>query len=347
MVIQKYMNDTITVVMPTYNKTDFISQTIESVLKQTYQNFEIVIIDDCSKDNTEQVVQKYLSDTIRYFRHETNWGPGATFNDGIEKARTEYVTLIASDDILLPHHLEYVINEFKKNNTIETVFPKLKVIDEDGKDLNKTIEPPFVDSYKLLNHLFYVGNDIPAPGVSFKKSLFKKIPAYNQSLIMMHDYDLNVRCLIHGKTSSVEKSSVLYRRFSDYTINLSGDVKWLSTCHAAESKIVLDNYLTLAYDDMKRVFPQLKDCTHEEIVFRLLTETCQNIDSRLSSWAFERLIDYFECNQEVFRKNTFHFQYRDYINLYKKNARNVVGATHKQKLYNDLKRLIKQVFGLK
>ena len=89
------MNDTITVIIPTYNKADFISQTIKSVLQQTYQNFEIVIIDDCSKDNTAQVVQKYLSDKIRYFRHETNWGPGATFNDGIEKANTEYVTLIA------------------------------------------------------------------------------------------------------------------------------------------------------------------------------------------------------------------------------------------------------------
>ena len=345
--MQKYMKEPITVIIPTYNKADFISQTIESILRQTYQNFEVVIIDDCSKDNTAQVAQKYLSDKIRYFRHETNWGPGATFNDGIEKANTEYVTLIASDDVLLPYHLEYVLNEFKKDNTIETVFPKLKVIDENGKDLNKTITQPFFDKYKMLNQLFYEGNDIPSPGVAFKKTLFEKVPAYNQNLIMMHDYDLNVRCLIHGKTGTVEKPSVLYRRFSDYTVNLSGDVKWLSRCHAAESKIVLDNYLTLAYDDMQRVFPQLKNFMQEEIVFRFLTETCQNTDSRLSSWAFERLIDYFDRNPEFFRKGAFHFQYKDYINLYKKNARNIVGATHKQKLYNDMKKIIKRIFGLK
>ena len=115
------MNNTITVIIPTYNKADFISQTIESVLQQTYKNFEIVIIDDCSSDNTEGVAQKYLSGKIRYFKHKTNWGPGATFNDGIKKARTEYITLIASDDILLPAHLELVINEFKKDKKIETV----------------------------------------------------------------------------------------------------------------------------------------------------------------------------------------------------------------------------------
>ena len=58
------MNTKITVVIPTYNKAAYISQTIESVLRQTYQDFEIIIIDDCSKDDTEVVVQKYLSDKI-------------------------------------------------------------------------------------------------------------------------------------------------------------------------------------------------------------------------------------------------------------------------------------------
>ncbi|WP_253687991.1 glycosyltransferase family A protein [Treponema sp. OMZ 792] len=137
------MNAEITVVIPTYNKAAYISQTIESVLKQTYQDFEIVIVDDCSQDDTELVVQEYLSDRIRYFKHLRNWGPGATFNDGIEKANTEYVTLIASDDILLPNHLEQVMLQFKKDDLVETVFPKLKVIDENGNDLNEVIEQPF------------------------------------------------------------------------------------------------------------------------------------------------------------------------------------------------------------
>ena len=169
------MKTKITVVIPTYNKAAYISQTIESVLRQTYQDFEIIIIDDCSKDDTELVVQKYLSEKIRYFKHAQNWGPGATFNDGIKKARTEYVTLIASDDILLPAHLELVINEFKKDKKIETVFSKLQVIDENNNYLNKIQEPPYIDKYKLLNTLFYIENRIPSPGIAFKKSLFVKI----------------------------------------------------------------------------------------------------------------------------------------------------------------------------
>ncbi|UTC80293.1 glycosyltransferase [Treponema sp. OMZ 798] len=340
------MNAEITVVIPTYNKAAYISQTIESVLKQTYQDFEIVIVDDCSQDDTELVVQEYLSDRIRYFKHLRNWGPGATFNDGIEKANTEYVTLIASDDILLPNHLEQVMLQFKKDDLVETVFPKLKVIDENGNDLNEVIEQPFFDKYKMLNHLFYAGNDIPSPGVSFKKSLFKKTAAYNRNLIMMHDYDLNVRCLIHGKIAVVDEPTVYYRRFSNPIINLSGKTKWLDMCLSIESKFVLDNYLSLGYDDMKKIFPHLEACNRKEIKFRFLIDACKNKQVRLSSWAFERLVSCLENNKDFFNTNEFDFQYKDYIDLYKINSKNVIGKNHKEKLYNDVKVLIKKMFGL-
>ena len=146
------MNDTITVIIPTYNKAAYISQTIESVLRQTYQDFEIIIIDDCSKDDTELVVQKYLSEKIRYFKHAQNWGPGATFNDGIKKARTEYVTLIASDDVLLPAHLELVINEFKKDKKTECV----------QKYSHTTLSGLFADFERIRRgdiHFRYYGNN--------------------------------------------------------------------------------------------------------------------------------------------------------------------------------------------
>ena len=340
------MYKTITVIIPTYNKAKYIEKTIQSVFQQTYKDWEIVIVDDCSADDTETIVQKYLSDKIRYFRHARNWGPGATFNDGIKKSNSEYATLIASDDILLPNHLEQVMLQFAKDDFVETVFPKLKVIDEAGNYLNRIIQQPFLDKYKMLNHLFYAGNDIPSPGVSFRKTLFNKIADYNQNLIIMHDYDLNVRCLMNGKTSTVNETTVLYRRFSNPIINLSGDTKWYDMCHSIESKFVLDNYLHLDYDEMKKVFPQLANCNREEIKFRLLVDTCKNNQLRLSSWAFEHLVTYFEDNKDFIINNALDFQYKDYINLYKISTKNIVGKTHKKKLYNGTKIFIKKIFGL-
>lgn len=339
------MNEKITVVIPTYNKAEYIEKTIESVFSQTYTDWEIVIADDCSSDNTEVVVKKYLSEKIRYFKHSTNWGPGATFNDGIKKANSEYVTLIASDDVLLPNHLELVMKEFKKN-AVEVVFPCLKVIDEKNRNLKQTIYPPLDDKYKLLNHLFYKGNDVPSPCVAFKKNIFEKIPAFNPELILMHDYDLNVRLLIHCETVNLSEATVLYRRFSDNK-NLSGDNNWYKVCHKAETKSVFDNYLNLQYAEMQKVFPQLQNCTEEEIIFKFLVDTCKHKTERLSSWAFERLISYLENNQNVFKDNIFNFQYKDYINLYKLHAKNIIGTTHKQKLFNDAKTIIKKLFGLR
>ena len=341
------MNDTITVIIPTYNKAAYISQTIESVLRQTYQDFEIIIIDDCSKDDTELVVQKYLSEKIRYFKHAQNWGPGATFNDGIKKARTEYVTLIASDDILLPAHLELVINEFKKDKKTETVFSKLQVIDENNNYLNKIQEPPYIDKYKLLNTLFYIENRISSPGIAFKKSLFNKTEMFNPNLILMHDYDLNIRCMMHGEIAVLPEPTVLYRRFSD-NCNLSGDNNWYAYCHTAENKIILDNYLNLTYADMIKTFPELESCLEKDIKFNFIAETCRNKQKRLSEWAFEKLIEYLNDSPDFFCSNDLNFQYKDYIDLYKVYAeKNIIKLTHKQKLFKMIKNTVKRPFGIK
>lgn len=340
------MTEPITVIIPTYNKADYISQTIESVLNQTYLNYEIVIIDDCSIDDTRNVVEKYLADNVRYFKHDTNWGPGATFNDGIGKSNSEYITIIASDDTLLPNHLELIMQEFKKNSLIETVFPRVKTVDENGKNLHSIVEQKFTDKYKLLNYLFYVGNAMPSPGIAFNKSLFRKTPAFNSALIQLHDYDLNVRALMYGKTSVVPVPTVLYRRFLEPTVNLSANVRWLNTCHLIETKIVLDNFLNMNYKDIVNVFPQLHKYNEAEIKFRLLVDTCKNRQYRLSSWAFERLIYYIETDDSIFKNNKFNFQYKDYINLYRLNAQNLIGRSHKERLYYNLTRVIRRLFGL-
>ena len=151
---------------------------------------------------------------------------------------------------------------------------------------------------------------------------------------------------MNGKTSTVNETTVLYRRFSNPIINLSGDTKWYDMCHSIESKFVLDNYLHLDYDEMKKVFPQLANCNREEIKFRLLVDTCKNNQLRLSSWAFEHLVTYFEDNKDFIINNALDFQYKDYINLYKISTKNIVGKTHKKKLYNGTKIFIKKIFGL-
>lgn len=341
------MNDTITIIIPTYNKADFISQTIESALNQTYSDYKILVVDDCSSDGTDLIVKKYISDKLRYIRHEKNLGPSITYNDGIRMSNSEYVTILDNDDILLPNHLELIMQEFKKDEHLDVVFSRLAVIDENNNCLNKIQEPPFADKYKLLNILFYIENRIPSPGIAFRKSLFNKIAMFNPNLILMHDYDLNIRCMMHGEIAILPEPTVLYRRFSNNR-NLSSNNNWYTYCHTAENKIVLDNYLNLTYADMIKTFPELENCLKKDIKFKFIAETCKNKQKRLSEWAFEKLIEYLNADPDFFCNNDLNFQYKDYIELYKLHAeKNIIKLTHKQKLFKMIKNIAKRLFGVK
>ncbi|WP_147624258.1 glycosyltransferase [Treponema denticola] len=342
------MNDAITVIIPTYNKADFISQTIESVLQQTYKNFEIVIIDDCSSDNTEHIVQKYLSGKIRYFKHKTNWGPGATFNDGIEKAQSEYVTLIASDDILLPNHLELIMQEFKKDEHLDVVFSRLAVIDENNNITNERRINTNKDKYSLIRQAFYVSNIFPSPGVAFNKTFFKQIGLFNTGLILMHDYALNIKTVVYGRFTILPQITVYYRRFSDNKKNLSALGEWQHNCEVFERNIVRDIIFdSIPKDEFTSFFPQFTNVGNTEYTnFLLIKEACLSQSHDLSEWGFSRIQKYLDDNRDFFTNNVFNFQYTDYIDLYKKRIKlNYTQLTRKQKLIKMLKKIIRSTIG--
>ncbi|UTC68203.1 MULTISPECIES: glycosyltransferase [unclassified Treponema] len=342
------MNAEITVVIPTYNKADYISQTIESVLRQTYQNFEIVIIDDCSGDNTEDVVQKYQSDKVRYFKHEKNWGPGATFNDGIQISRTEYVTLIASDDILLPNHLESVMYEFKNNASLEVIFARSEVIDENGDKQNKSGNFFCIEKFKLLNLLFYEGNLISSPGISLKKSMFNTIKPFNPSLIYTHDYDLNIRCLLYANVFFMNVPTILYRKFNNGVPQLSGNSEWVSHCYMNELNFIFANYLNLPYEIAVKIFPDFSIYSEKEFQFYFMIDCCKNSRKDISSWAFMSLVKYFNNNPDFFKENIYGFEYKDYINLYKLHAWKLRDRhKHKRKLFLFFKTIVKKILFLR
>ena len=110
----------ISIITPAYNAEKYISETIDSVLKQTYVNWELIIIDDCSTDSTSEIVQNYQKkdDRIKYYRLANNSGAAATpRNKGIEISRGEYIAFLDSDDLWLAEKLEKQIESLKLTNT--------------------------------------------------------------------------------------------------------------------------------------------------------------------------------------------------------------------------------------
>ncbi len=130
--------DLVSIITPTYNCAKFIGATIESVLNQTYQNFEMIIVDDASKDNTEEVVKSFKDKRIKYIRLSKNSGPAVARNTAMEEAKGKYMAFLDSDDLWVPTKLEKQINFIKKNK-YKIICSDYEQIDEEGNKLNKII----------------------------------------------------------------------------------------------------------------------------------------------------------------------------------------------------------------
>lgn len=113
---QKMMSELVSIIMPSYNTAKYIAETIQSVLAQSYKNWELLIVDDCSTDETDDVVRPYLTDErIRYLKSEKNSGAAVSRNRALREAKGKWIAFLDSDDLWLPEKLGKQINFMEKN----------------------------------------------------------------------------------------------------------------------------------------------------------------------------------------------------------------------------------------
>ena len=134
--------------MPTYNCGNFIGETIDSVIAQIYENWELIIVDDCSTDNTEEIVNVYRKkdSRIKYKKLATNSGAAVARNRGIELADGKYIAFLDSDDLWQPKKLDTQI-KFMNNNAYHITCTSYNKIDEEGNSLNKIISAKAKSNY--------------------------------------------------------------------------------------------------------------------------------------------------------------------------------------------------------
>lgn len=136
------MDELVSIIMPSYNTAKFISETIDSVLMQTYTNWELIIVDDCSTDNTDEVVKSFLSDDrIKYIKNEKNSGAAFSRNRALREANGKWIAFLDSDDLWFPEKLEKQIR-FMEKNRCHFSYTNYIEIDEDGEPNGKYITGP-------------------------------------------------------------------------------------------------------------------------------------------------------------------------------------------------------------
>ena len=146
----------VSVVMPSWNTAQFIAESIRSVLAQTYENLELLIVDDCSTDDTDAVVASFGDERIRYFKNETNVGAALSRNRALREARGEWIAFLDSDDLWTPDKLDKQI-AFMKEKNAPLSYTEYDKIDETGNPLGITVSGPRTVDRKKMYRYDYVG----------------------------------------------------------------------------------------------------------------------------------------------------------------------------------------------
>lgn len=241
----------ISVIIPTYNREATIKRAILSVLNQTICDLELIIVDDCSCDNTEKIVKEINDNRISYYKLEKNSGACAARNFGINVAKGEYVAFQDSDDEWLPTKLEKQLEILKKEKAV-AIFNKIKLCDDQGNYI-KTI-PNIKDSkfitYKMLLNKSIIGtpalmikrsvledirfdNNLPRlQDWDFVLTISKKYPIYYLNEILVNSY-VQKNSISRNNEKGVKALDIIYKKYGYDIIN---------------SKLAYANYLMLLAD---------------------------------------------------------------------------------------------------
>lgn len=148
---RQYIDDLVSVITPVYNADNVIGKTLESIFNQTYKKIEIVLVDDCSSDNSQSVIEEYQINhpEIVYFRQPTNQGAGAARNKALELAKGQYVAFLDADDLWYPEKTEKQIKLLKEKDGAFS-YTAIEMIDADGKIVKKKRKVKELINYKFL-----------------------------------------------------------------------------------------------------------------------------------------------------------------------------------------------------
>ena len=200
------MNDReklVSIILPIYNGEKYMKQSIESVINQTYKNWELIIIDDCSTDSTPEIAKEYVNqeERIKYYRNETNLKLPRSLNRGFSLSTGEYLTWTSDDNIYLPTAIDRMVCTLQKENT-GFVFATCDVINETG-EVVEIIKAP-KDYKDAIMKVDFVGACF-----LYTRQVYETIGEYDTTKFLVEDYDYWLRIFCRFDVSNIQ--DVLYK----------------------------------------------------------------------------------------------------------------------------------------
>lgn len=201
----------ISVVLPVYNCERYIGAAIASILNQSFDDFELIIINDGSSDASDKIISSFTDSRINYIQQE-NKGLAKTLNNGVSVALGKYVARMDADDISEPNRFERQIEVFKKNADVGIVSSNVEYINEDGCPMGLSLS--YISEGLILKAL-KKGNIIFHPTVMFKKDIFEQVGGYDEVIgCYFEDYLLWLEMLKLTRIATIRRPLLKYRILS-------------------------------------------------------------------------------------------------------------------------------------
>lgn len=229
------MEPQISVVMSVHNGEVYLKEAIESILNQTYINFEFIIINDASSDNSEQIIKEFTDKRILLINNEENLGLTKSLNKGINIAKGKYIARMDADDISEVSRLEKQFNFLETNDSCSVVGSNIQLIDKEGNSLEIVKYPE--SSEENLGNIFFA-NCVVHSAAMFKKSEFETIGGYNEEYKKAQDYDLWFKFIKNGGSLyNIQEPLVKYRIHNE-----SISIKHSQEQDKTAKTILIDNF---------------------------------------------------------------------------------------------------------
>jgi glycosyltransferase involved in cell wall biosynthesis len=216
----------VSIIIPTYNRAELLPRAIESCLRQTHSEIEILIVDDCSLDETRQVVENYKDPRIKYFLHKNNLGVAAVRNTGLLNATGEFITFLDSDDEWMPEKVAHQLEIFKNNNSaIGLVFTNGYSEYENNFIINK--ETPSKIIYNPQEDSFFPLWELISPPSSWMmpRAVVKEIGNFDVAMYNnWDDGDYLVRLTRVYPVYFLNENLVIWHALSDHLNMISRDL---------------------------------------------------------------------------------------------------------------------------
>lgn len=269
----------VSVIVISYNSSETVLETLESVKKQTYQNIELIVSDDCSTDNTQSVVTHWLEsngETLPFkrsvlIRTPQNGGPAINSNHGVRNANGKWYKLIAADDILLPDCISRNVEYVTKHDDAQILLSRMEYFG--GSDNMTSIHDDiYCNFWKLTRkqqyHLILLDNWITAPSQFVRKDVWDKLGEYDKKIPFIEDWPFWIKAFKAGvKFDFLDEPTVKYRIHESLSDVRSPSKKYLESLRLTKEYAHSCQY---EISPLFRYYDYVRDNIHSYIIQRIL-----------------------------------------------------------------------------